>query len=160
MTKILLVLALVSFSTSSAESASNLKRDAQRLISCMKALDADCVGAVTYTKFMEDMGAPRAELIGGAKQLYANLKSIGARYTQLDLGDPLREFSGDGRQYAFIPYKQVMEVPGQGSMRQESFFIGVSLDKGVNWQFVDGARATAENIRAIIPSYDGQPLPK
>jgi hypothetical protein len=74
------------------------------------------------------MGAPRAELVNAVRGLYDDLRTAGAKYSQFDLGDPWKESSGDDRKYVFIPYKQVMEVPGRGSMHQEAFFIGVSTD--------------------------------
>jgi hypothetical protein len=33
------------------------------------------------------------------------------------------------------------------------------FDGGQSWKFFDGSHVMLENIRLIIPSYDGQPLP-
>jgi hypothetical protein len=38
-----------------------------------------------------------------------------------------------------------------------SYFIGRSADGGVSWHFVDGGSLDADQIRIVIPSYDGQP---
>jgi hypothetical protein len=97
-------------------------------------------------------------MVKSATDLDAKLKSIGAKYSRFELIGPVATFSGDGRDYAFVPYVQVLEAgPTRGSLR--AFFIGVSLDGGASWQFVDGVKVTPESIKAVIPSYAGQPLP-
>src|SRR6478735_8623506 len=94
------ILALLPIVAFAAAQVSNAKRDAQRLVACMTSLDADCAASVTYTKFLEDMGAPREELIKPVRELYRNLQALGARYV-VELENPWEEFSGDGRKYVF-----------------------------------------------------------
>jgi hypothetical protein len=68
-------------------------------------------------------------------------------------------FSGDDHLYAFVPYIDRLEIPGQASKEVRAFFIAISHDAGNSWKFVDGEGITPENLRKIIPGYGGQPLP-
>ncbi len=133
-------------------------RDAQRLVECMKAFDPECTAALTYTKFAEDRGMPREQMVQAVTDLHGKLKSVGAKYTLFDLSTPTGPYSGDGREYVFVPYSQILEA-GQRQGRVRAFLIGVSVDGGRSWQFVDGLAATPAAIKAVMPSYAGQPLP-
>jgi hypothetical protein len=124
----------------------------------MKAFDTPCTAELTYTKFLEERGATRDKLIEAAENLNRKLKSVGAKYTRFDLDEAWKPFTGDGRVYIFVPYLQVLEAGGQkGTVK--AYFIGISENDGSSWRFVDGVNASPENIRMIIPSYSGEPLP-
>jgi hypothetical protein len=140
-----------------AEPSVTATRDAKQLAECMKSFDAECAAKMTYTKFMEERGMPRTQIVKGVADLYANLKSVNMRYSRFDFGRPSPSFSSDGQTYIFVPYTLVMEAPGRGGTMQEAYFIGVSENQGVTWAFVEGARANPQSIRAVIPSYKGQP---
>lgn len=142
----------------SADALTSAMRDAQRLVECMKAFDSMCTAALTYTKFAEDRGMPRDQMVQAVADLHAKLKSVDAKYTHFELATPTGPYSGDGREYVFVPYSQILEA-GQNQGRVRAFFIGVSLDGGKSWQFVDGLKVTPTSIKAVMPSYAGQPLP-
>ena len=141
-----------------AEAAASALRDAQQLVGCLRALDAHCAARYTNTGYLEEQGASREELIAAAVQLDEDLKSLGARYTRFELEKPGAPFAGDGRLYTFVPYVQTLEA-GDRKATVKAFFIGISVDGGASWTFVDGVNTTAANIRQIIPSYSGAPLP-
>ena len=154
----LIGIGLSCFAADSGEKAASAVRDARRLVECMKAFDPVCTAELTYTKFLEDKGMPREYMVKSVTDLDTKLKSIGAKYSRFEVIDPVATYSGDGRDYAFVPYVQVMEAGAtRGGLR--AFFIGVSLDGGTSWQFVDGVKVTPESIKAVMPSYAGQPLP-
>lgn len=131
---------------------------ATQLVERMKAFDANGVADLTYTKLFERQGIDPVKAREAAVALNEQLQSIGAHYVKFDLqaGDP--PFAGDGQLYVILPYVQVMEAKGR-RIQAEGFFIGVSEDQGQNWRFVDGAGASEQGIRLIIPSYSGAPLP-
>ncbi len=130
---------------------------AGQLVERMKAFDAQGVYDLTDVRFFTQQGIDLGKAREAVGTLNEQLQSIGAHYARFDL-QAAEPFAGDGRLYVILPYVQVMEVKGR-RIQAEAFFIGTSEDKGQNWKFVDGAGASDEGIRKIIPSYAGQPLP-
>src|SRR5215813_5521694 len=156
----LLVAALLPLIAAAADAdpAASALRDAQQLVACLRALDARCAARYTNTRYLEEQGATREELIAAALELDEDLKTLGARYTRFDLEKPSAPFAGDGRLYTFVPYTQTLEA-GEKKATVTAFFIGISADAGASWSFVDGVHTGPDNIRQIIPSYSGAPLP-
>lgn len=141
-----------------AEPADRAVEQAQVLVDRMKVFDSEGAAALTYTRFFERMGIDPARPRKAMVDLNEKLKSVGAIYTKFELLSPEKPFAGDGQLYIIIPYSQIMEARGRRIL-SEAFFIGVSEDEGKNWKFVDGISSTQENIRMVIPSYSGAPLP-
>lgn len=131
---------------------------ATQLIEHMKVFDTDGTFDLTYVKIFEKLGIDPARPKMAIADLNQKLKSIGANYTKFDLQPPGAPFSGDGQLYIIIPYSSVMEVRGRRFL-SEAFLIGISENDGESWKFVDGISSTQENIRNVIPSYSGAPLP-
>jgi hypothetical protein len=131
---------------------------AQALVERMKVFDTDGVAALSYTRFFEKMGIDPARSRKAMADLNEKLKSIGAIYSKFDIQATESSFSGDGQLYIIIPYSSIMEAQGRRIL-SEAFFIGVSEDEGKSWKFVDGISSTQQNIRMVIPSYSGAPLP-
>jgi hypothetical protein len=141
-----------------ADSVSNALRDARSLASCMKALDTECTLKWIYTKTLEDQGFDLGELRAELNVSFENIKLVHGETERFDLGTAGSPFPGDGKQYIFIPYHETMIVQGQ-RYSQIAYFIGVSEDAGKSWKFVDGNGFSEKNIRTVIPSYGGGPLP-
>lgn len=131
---------------------------AQALVDRMKVFDTDGVATLSYTRFFERMGIDPARPHQAMVNLNEKLKSIGARYLKFDIQAAEKPFSGDEQMYIIIPYSSIMEAQGRRIL-SEAFFIGVSEDEGNSWKFVDGISSTQQNIRMVIPSYSGAPLP-
>jgi hypothetical protein len=138
--------------------AANATRDASQLVRCMKEFDAACTTGLTYTKSLEDHGVSREQLIAGVSNLYKQLKSMHANYLRFDLGSPLPPFVALGKTYIFIPYEMVLSAGGQDTSLK-AFFIGVSVDSGSSWTFLDGEKLTEDRVNQVIPGYQGGPLP-
>jgi hypothetical protein len=143
---------------SAADSVSNALRDASSLATCMKALDTECTMKWLYTKQLEQQGFDLKTLRAELNVSFENIRFAQGKTERLELGVPGAPFSGDGRQYIFIPYQERMNIQGQIAS-QTAYFIGVSEDAGMSWKFVDGIGFSEKNIREIIPSYGGGPLP-
>jgi hypothetical protein len=137
----------------------NAQRDAQRLVSCMTAFDATCAAELTYSKFLEQHGVTQETLLLSADRLNRQLRSADAHFVRFVLATATEPFSGDGNDYLFVPYVQVLEVRGKVA-ESRAYFIGISADKGKSWKFVDGVRVTQQNIRMIIPSFGPRQLPQ
>jgi hypothetical protein len=136
-------------------------RDAQLMADCAKALDATCVIELSDVASYELIAPPEAHFHFAKSQsrFYAALRRNGFQYTRFDVYAPTNIFSGDGRLYAFVPYIYAEEAPGQSFKEHRAFFIAISTDSGSSWKFVDGDGISTDNLRKIIPSYSGQPLP-
>jgi hypothetical protein len=133
-------------------------RAATQLVACMKAFDPACTASLTYSRYMEERGVPRESVVKSLTEIDSKLTTLGARYSRFELVAPTTVLAGDGEDYAFVPYVQVLEVGDRrGGLR--AFFIGVSIDGGASWQFVDGANVTPATLRVIMPGYTGQELP-
>ncbi len=152
-----LSLGLLAFAVavSAADISANASRDAASLVNCMKVFDASCSISLTYTKVLEQHGISHGQLDQAVGGLYANLKSIHAIYSRLELSTPWPPFENSGRSYIFIPYYAVLEANGR-KMTAKSYFIGVSEDSGVLWKFVDGQQITKDTIGHVIPGYVGK----
>jgi hypothetical protein len=141
-----------------ADLAANATRDATRLADCMKAFDAACANSLTYTKMLEDHGISRDQLNAGVTNLYKQLQALHAVYSRFDIGPPLTPFVAEGKTYIFVPYEMVLSAGGQDTSLK-AFFIGVSVDSGNSWTFLDGQKLTQDRVSMIIPGYAGGPLP-
>jgi hypothetical protein len=141
-----------------ADMAANAIRDATRLVTCMKALDATCANSLTYTRVFEEHGITRDKLDQAVTNLYQQIKSVHGAYSRLDLNAPWKPFVTRGRTYIFIPYSGLIKSPTR-NVSTTSFFIGVSEDTGNNWKFIDGQKVAPGNINIIIPGYNGGPIP-
>ena len=141
-----------------ADGAANAVRDATSLASCMKALDTECTLRWMYTKLLVAQGFSLTELRAQLNVSFENIKVANGKTERLELGAAGAPFSGDGKLYVFIPYHETMSIQGQ-VYSQTAYFIGVSEDEGVSWKFIDGSGFSEKNIREVIPSYGGGPLP-
>ena len=141
-----------------ADPVANAVRAASALAGCMKALDTECTMQWLYTKQLEKQGFDLKTLRAELNVSYENIRFAQGKTERLELGAPGAPFSGDGRQYIFIPYQERMNIQGQIAS-QTAYFIGISEDVGTTWKFVDGIGFSEKNIREIIPSYDGRGLP-
>jgi hypothetical protein len=141
-----------------ADSAANALHDARSLADCMKALDTECTLKWMYTKPLLDQGFGLGELRAQLNVSFENLKLVHGETERFEFGAPGSTFAGDGKQYIFIPYQETMNIQGQ-RYSQTAYFIGVSEDAGGSWKFVDGIGFSEKNIRTIIPSFSGGPLP-
>ena len=154
-----LVVGLLATRLNAADLSASAIRDATRLADCMKAFDAACTVSLTYTKILEQQGISRAQLDQGLADMYQKMKSIGAKYSRFELGAPWPPFVAHGKTYLFIPYDIVIVARGQDTSSM-AFFIGVLDESRASWKFMDGQKATDDNIGMLIPGYAGAKLPK
>lgn len=141
-----------------ADSIASALHDAQSLVDCMKALDTECTMKWMYTKPLLAQGFELGELRAQLNVSFENIRVAQGKIERFELGAAGWPFPGDRKQYIFIPYQETMILQGQ-RYSQTAYFIGVSEDQGVSWKFADGIGFSQKNIRTVIPSYAGGPLP-
>ena len=156
MKRFLVILLAVPLLASGAEADSAATRDAKALASCIKALDTECIVSLSYrSKASIESPNGKADLVADINGRYGP-SATGARVTEVTLMSPSAEFSGDGRRFVFIPYYMQSWSPGV-SYLNNGFLIGVSVDDGMTWKFVDNSRSSADVVLSVYPAYAGQP---
>jgi hypothetical protein len=135
-------------------------RDARALASCIKAADLECILSFQY---QPNPGAQtstsRADQIADIQSRYGHAES-GPPLVEFAIGGPSPEFSGESKRFIFMPYSKQYWMPGV-SVAASGFLIGVSLDNGRTWKFVDNWRGTEDAVRLVYQGYAGQPpIPK
>src|SRR5688572_7179128 len=84
-------------SLAAAPTSSTAVGSARQLVECMKAFDAQCVGDLTYERFLRDQGLSRSQGVKMLSDVYVRLRSKNIHYSRFDLGQPTQEFEFDGR---------------------------------------------------------------
>ena len=108
-------------------------RDAHKLVECMMAFNGACVVKRSYNEYLYRQGASADQITRNARDLYAQLKAMGAKFTRFDLAQPQTIDSSDTREFVFIPYEQVLQLKGR-EHQSKAYFIGVSDDHGETWR--------------------------
>lgn len=68
-------------------------------------------------------------------------------------------FKDASRLFAFVPYASTLATGKYTSVTQ-AYLLALSADSGETWKFVDGRGVTPSQVKAIVPSYAGELLPK
>lgn len=124
----------------------------------MKAFDTDCVVALSDAKSYALLNPSNWNFRKNQARHFDLLKQRGVKYAVYDTFPPRELFVDGGRVYTFLPYVRTVES-GDRSSITISYSIALSADGGETWTFVDGKSLTSNQIRLVIPSYVGQPLP-
>jgi hypothetical protein len=143
-----------------AEVESAATRDAKGFAACIKALNMECIVSFSYRdKANTEHPDGRELLVADINGRYGP-SATGAKVSEFTLLGPSPEFTGDGRRFVFIPYYKYSSSPGV-SYLNNGFLIGVSIDDGMTWKFLDNWRSSAEAVLSVYPGYAGQPpIPK
>ena len=111
-----LAFATLLFSASGAlgqDQVAALSRDAQHLADCMKALDANCVVALSHMESYERVSAPGFRFAESQSRFFDELRQTGSKYTRFEISVPRKIFGDDGHAYAFVPYVEAGEIHGR-----------------------------------------------
>lgn len=132
-------------------------REGQKLASCTKALDAECVIAMSNVAGYQSLSSPgfnfkRAQAIAFDRQ-----KRAGWHYIYFTVDRPPEIFRIAQTLYAFVPYRA--ELFGTKRVRTSAYFIAQSNNEGASWKFEDGMNRGSAQLRVLIPGYSGHPSP-
>jgi len=152
----LLALLLGATDASAQDPLDTALRDAQQLAECMKALDAACVTALSDIKSYQLLSPAGVDFSKHQTHFFDKLRERGWGWTRYEVAAPSEVFHDGTRLYAFVPTVSTSTVGGQPHTTR-SFDVALSVDGGETWKFVGINKP--EQIRHIIPSYFGQPLP-
>lgn len=134
-------------------------RDAQHLAECMRRLDTDCVVSLSDKSYrLLGFNSDFAVFAAAQANFFQVMRRNHYKFTRFDTSPPHELFIDGGRVYAFVPYVCTVNLDGQSDTTR-AYFIALSADGGDTWTFVDGRGLTPEQVRRVIPSYKGEPLP-
>jgi hypothetical protein len=106
------------------------------------------VADLTYPGVVE-MAGGRDKLIAVMKSGLKEMKSQGVTFQSGTVDEPSDIVTAGAEQYVVVPFMLTLKVP-QGKLRQKSFVIGVSKDKGKTWTFVNGD-LDLKQVKQILP---------
>lgn len=131
-------------------------REAEKFASCTKALDTGCVIALSDAQGYERLSAPGFRYRESQARYFEEFKEMGSRYTRFELAGAPVIFQKERSLYCFVPYRAEGVIAGQ-EFKTDAYLIGRSPDGGLSWKFVDGTNLSIEQVRLLIPAYDGHP---
>ena len=98
--------------------------------------------------------------LGGKDRMVATLRSamqqmaaMGMTLRSASVGDVTQIKESQSQQFAIVP-EFIDYTTGRGSMRMESFLLGISDDGGRNWTFIDGSGISSNPalLRELLPN--------
>lgn len=126
---------------------------------------ADFVRALVKEEFDKVADHAHPALVNGhggregyIKQLAEQANSSRTRSTSYDepiaLDDPVFDNDAAGTLFAFVPYRVTVRRPKQEGFGPTDYLVGVSMDQGQTWQFLDrlSFKGSEVRLRGLLPS--------
>lgn len=104
---------------------------------------------LTHPKLVEKMGGEEKAIKAMAAG-FEQIKKAGVSVKSIDVGEPSNVVASKEELYLYVPLLIEM-ASTQGKLRQKSFVVGVSLDKGKSWLFVNGD-LDMDTVKEILPN--------
>jgi hypothetical protein len=99
-------------------------------------------------------------LAGGRIQMVAlvqsglqQMRSQGTTFRSVSVARPTQVVRAGTERHAILPMKLVMVTP-RGAVHVDSHLLGVSIDQGRSWTFIDTAKFDAHTIKTVLPGYN------
>lgn len=114
--------------------------------------------AKDYKAFLKYSHPAVITSMGGDKKVYdqtiEDLKALDAqeiKFIAIKFGVPSKIVSVGNERQAVIPEIIEMKIPG-GKLTNTASMLAISLDKGMNWYFVDTGGHNLMNMKALLPT--------
>jgi hypothetical protein len=89
-----------------------------------------------------------------------NLNSKGFEIRAVKVSKISQVVADGEKMFAVAPFTTEIKVPG-GSLTDSSFMLGISLDKGKTWRFINGDKVSEEKVKKMLPNLPAElKLPK
>jgi hypothetical protein len=148
--------AAVPASAAAAEPATDPERPRKTLIEHAERMtqatlreDHATIAELTHPRVVSELGG-KERFIERVAAITADMKSSGYAITGVRLSRPADLMEDEGIFYAIVPYDLSMTGPDGMKGESQSFFVGVSLDGGDSWKFVDGAAIAGDREKLKI----------
>ena len=136
------------------EREDNLMHQANQVADAFLKKDFETVVRFTNPGVLQKMGGKR-KFLGTVSTVLGRMQEEGATFREVTIGRPEKIVKVKNEYHSILPETIVMAVNG-GTFTTTSFLYATSHDQGENWYFIDGSSLTKDNIKLIVPSYDGQ----
>ena len=137
--------------TSGTINKERIKQQAQELCDAMLKGDFDKAAELTHPKLIELMGG-RTRYISKAREAMSQTQSEQFRIESVTVLDPRDLIEVKTEKYVIVPTTMKIKVP-EGLLVGEGFLIGLSLDGGNNWTFVDSGGISMDKnlLKTVFP---------
>jgi hypothetical protein len=134
-----------------ADSKQAVKSQAQEMASAFAKGDYEKFVGYTHPKLVKLIGG-QEKMIEVVKSSLAGMKSRGFTIQSYTVGDTTGMVAKGADRFAIVPATMIVNASG-ATVTTNSFLVGISEDGGKHWTFLDGAKATPQNIRILVPNY-------
>lgn len=126
-----------------------VQRQAQAAADAVVAEEFETLADLTYPKVVEQMGG-KAKMVEILKSAFKRMKAQNMMILASTADAPVKIYRAGAVLMTVVPVKIEMGTP-DGKLTLRSFLVGVSVDKGEKWTFIDG-NIGEEKIREILPN--------
>lgn len=120
-----------------AQAINALTTQAKQVKQAMLQPDHELMADLTHEAVVKGMGG-RDRFIQRLKEIASEMAAQGFSMKDLALSDPSELYQSKGNVYAIVPFKLELTGPGGATGFKSSCLIGMSMDGGLNWKFIDG----------------------
>lgn len=124
------------------------EEQAQKCIDATISGDVEKLADLTHPKVIEKAGG-REAMIEKVRKGMADLKDQGFNFDAGTVEAPKAIREADGKAYAVVPTTINISFD-KGTLKAQSYLLGVSSDDGKTWTFLDGSPGP-EAIRKLLP---------
>jgi len=97
-----------------------------------------------------ELSGGRAEMMKMMAEGRKKMRAEGADFQSATVSPPAEIITHKGTSYAIVPTEMVLKLE-DGVVHNESFLLGVSVDAGKSWRFLDGGGLNEEALKAVLP---------
>jgi hypothetical protein len=143
--------------SSASENYPNLTAQAKQLEEALGRKDYGKVIDLTYPKVIEVAGG-REKMLAETTKEVQSMEAEGVVIISSSCGTPTQFVSDAGGIYAVIPVVSKVKAT-DGIFQTEGCLIGISMDGGQNWTFVDATGKDQKELKQVLPNLDKFNLP-
>lgn len=150
----LVLVLLVITVNATAQHAITIKENAEELVTATVNNDFKVVVKYTYPALVKMMGGAD-KMISVLTKGFETMKAQGAAFKGGEIGEPGKILNTGDKLFSVVPEKLIMESNGT-KFYITSSLLAISLNKGVNWYFLDGGNMTDTQIQQLFPEVRGK----
>jgi hypothetical protein len=127
-----------------------VRAKAQECADAMLGGDYGKVADLTHPKIVNEIGG-RSKMVETMTTAVAQMKAQRFSLKSYTAKAPGEILGSGSDRMAVVPTAMEMQTP-TGTLKQNSYLLGISSDGGRNWTFVDGSEMTADRLKFVVPN--------
>lgn len=137
----------------------SLKIQANRLAQAILTVDTATIVRYSHRVIIDSFFYGEKNVGNSIREGQKDAEAMGFKNLSRAIGETSKIAVAGKKMYAFIQTSS-MGLIKQDTVKSESFYLGISDDEGLNWQFVEESFIFVSGIKKFFPDYDGQiPIP-